>query len=194
MLSKFTRPSFLYWDFSVVGTLFGSALRGKIECEVDRAALRLAGVIARPLYKCTEVVDPSSEEVCMNVASMSRFLQNTAARGHYRCKECAERAQGAGGAPGLASAARRALYLYPMVEAPDGEPTPLRAVAPHRVLVHAPPDSWGWGAEPVEPPVANVYAQANPLLSSTWYAYNAEESKAMWVASKAYKATPPHKK
>ena len=188
MLSKFTRPSFLYWDFSVVGTLFGSALRGKIEREVDRAALRLAGVIARPLYKCTEVVDPSSEEVCMNVASMSLILQNTATRGHYRCKECAERAQGAGGAPGLASAARRALYLYPMVEAPDGEPTPLRAVAPHRVLVHAPPDNWGWGAQPAEQSAAT---QANPtktMSTPIWYTYTAEESKAVWLASKAYKA------
>ena len=72
--------------------------------------------------------------------------------------------------------------------APDGEPTPLRAMAPYRVLVHTPPDEWGWGAEPVE---LRAATEANPTKSKStpiWYTYTAEESKAVWLASKAYKA------
>ena len=59
--------------------------------------------------------------------------------------------------------ALRALYLYPMVLGPDGEPTPLRAMTPHRVLVHAPPGIWGWGVDPVE---RQVVTQANPAAST----------------------------
>ena len=129
----------------------------------------------------------------MNVASMSRLLRDTAGRGHYKCKECDARKQGADETPGVPRVALRALYLYPAVIGPDGEPTPLRATTPHRVLVHAPPGNWGWGVERVQ---CDVVAQANPTISTampTWYTYNAEESDAIWIASSAYKATPPSK-
>eukprot|EP00959_Pyramimonas_sp_CCMP1952_P085007 1777525-Pyramimonas_sp.AAC.1 len=70
-----------------------------------------------------------------------------------------------------------------MVFGPDGEPTPLRAMAPHRVFVHAPPENWGWGVERVQ---RRAVTQANPAISTampTWYTYNAEESEAIWIAS-----------
>ncbi|CAK0895493.1 unnamed protein product, partial [Prorocentrum cordatum] len=154
---------------------------------------QLAGVIARPLYECTQIVDASTGAACMNVASMSRLLRGTARRGHYACKECAERKQGADETPGFPSVAPRALRLHPAVFGPDGEPTPLRAMTPHRAFAHAPPENWMWDVERVQ---RHVVTQANPAISAatpTWYTYNAEESKAIWIASSAYKATPPSK-
>ncbi|CAK0881622.1 unnamed protein product [Prorocentrum cordatum] len=193
LLSKFTRPSFLYWDASFLDMLFGTALGSDLNDQAASVDNQLAGVIARPLYKCTQIVDASTGAACMNVASMSRLLRGTAGRGHYTCKECAERKQGADETLGFPSVALRALCLYPAVFGPDGEPTPLRAMAPHRAFAHAPPENWGWGVERVQ---RRVVTQANPTISTatpTWYTYNAEESEAIWIASSAYKATPPSK-
>ena len=130
---------------------------------------------------------------------MSRILQNAEARDRYRCKRCAEEAVRFGGAPDLASApAFCALYLYPMVLPPvqgqgPSEPTPLRVVAPHHVLVHAPPDTWAWGVDPIdEPPTTEstpTWSQSTP----TWYFYDAEESNATWAASSAYKDVEPNR-
>ena len=83
-LSVFTRPSFLQWGAADAEVLFGARLFGKIKWAADRVDLDFAGVIARPLYKCTEILDDRTGAVCGNVASMSRFLQNTEARGRYR--------------------------------------------------------------------------------------------------------------
>ncbi|CAK0889554.1 unnamed protein product, partial [Prorocentrum cordatum] len=193
LLSKFTRPSFLYWDASFLDMLFGAALGSDLNDQAVSVDYQLAGVIACPLYKCTQIVDASTGAACMNVAPMSRLLRDTAGRGHYACKGRAERKQGADETPGLPSVALRALCLYPAVFGPDGEPTPLRAMTPHRVFAHAPPENWGRGVERVQ---RRVVTQANPAISTatpTWRTYNAEESEAIWIASSAYKATPPSK-
>ncbi|CAK0844998.1 unnamed protein product [Prorocentrum cordatum] len=193
LLSKFTRPSFLYWDASFLDMLFGTALGSDLSDQAVSVDYQLAGVIARPLYKCTQIVDASAGAACMNVASMSRLLRDTAGWGHYTCKECADRKQGADETPGFPSVALRALCLCPAVFGPDGEPTPLRAMTPHRLFARAPPENWGWGVERVQ---RRVVTQANPAISTatpTWYTYNAEESQAIWIASSAYKATPPSK-
>ncbi|CAK0874574.1 unnamed protein product, partial [Prorocentrum cordatum] len=174
LLSKFTRPSFLSWGASFLDVLFGTALGSDLNDQAVSVDYQLAAA-------------------CVNVASMSRLLRDTAGRGHYACKECAERKQGADETPGFPSVALRAMYLYPAVFGPDGEPTPLRAMAPHRVFAHAPPENWGWGVERVQ---RHVVTQANPAISTatpTWYTYNAEESEAIWIASSAYNATPPSK-
>ncbi|CAK0808294.1 unnamed protein product [Prorocentrum cordatum] len=193
LLSKFTRPSFLYWDASFLDMLCSTALGSDLNDQAVSVDYQLAGVIARPLYKCTQIVDASTGAACMNVASMPRLLRDTAGRGHYACKECAERKQGADETPGFPSVALRTLYLYPAVFGPDGEPTPLRAMAPHRAFARAPPENWGRGVERVQ---RRAVAQANPAISTatpTWHTYNAEESEAIWIASRAYKATPPSK-
>ncbi|CAK0818065.1 unnamed protein product [Prorocentrum cordatum] len=193
LLSKFTRPSFLYWDASFLDMLFGTALGSDLNDQAVSVDYQLAGVIARPLYKCTQIVDASAGAARANVASMSRLLRDTAGRARYTCKECAERKQGADETPGFPSVALHALYLYPAVFGPDGEPAPLRAMTPHRVFAHAPPEKWGWGVERVQ---RHVVTQANPAISTatpTWHTYNAEESEAIWIASSAYKATPPSK-
>eukprot|EP00969_Alexandrium_andersonii_P025204 1101717-Alexandrium_andersonii.AAC.1 len=67
----------------------------------------LAGVIARPLYKRTEIVDEATGLACKNVASMSRFLEQSEGRPAYKCKDCIAKAGGAVAGPGSASLALR---------------------------------------------------------------------------------------
>ena len=44
-----------------------------------------------------QVINGDTGEICMNVASMSPFLKLSVGRAAYRCKECAEKAEGAQG-------------------------------------------------------------------------------------------------
>ena len=151
-----------------------------------------AGVIARPLYQCTALVDG---HMCSKVASMSRFMQNPEGRPPYRCHDCARGKQGAGDAPGSASAALRALWAYPMVMDPEGQPTPVRVSAPLRLLVHAPPVGWGWRATPTEPP-PRAGVLPDPTVgevkesgrSERLYIYNGADSAAIWFGSQSFKA------
>ena len=145
LLSKFTRPSFLCWPGDRAEALFGAKVSGVLRRRAGEMGKELAGVIARPLYKCTEEVDGYMRS---NVASMSRFMQGPEGRPPYRCSDCARRLQAGGGAPGSASAALRALWAYPMVFDPDNEPAPMRVAAPLRIIVHAPPVGRGWRATP----------------------------------------------
>ena len=85
LLARFTRPSFLYWPANKVPTLFGATVHEQLASAAADVDLVFAGVIARPLYKCTEIKDASTGEVCMNVASMSPFLQNSAGWSAYQC-------------------------------------------------------------------------------------------------------------
>ena len=133
VLSRFTRPLLLCWPADQVMSLFGVAVHTQLSQAADKVGLVLAGVIARPLYKCTEVKDASTGEICMNVASMSPFLQNCRDLA-YQCKDCAAKAQIAKAAPGSASAALRGLWAYPMVQGVDGQPTPLRVAKKKTVI------------------------------------------------------------
>ena len=151
----------------------------------------LAGVIARPLYKCTEKVDGYMRS---KVASMSRFMQDPEGRPPYRCSDCARRLQAGGGAPGSASAALRAPWAYPMVFDPDNEPAPMRVAAPLRIIAHAPPVGRGWRATPEEPPF-----RAGVLPAPTegrgkegdrlerLYIYGEEDSAALRFGSQPFK-------
>ena len=38
-------------------------------------------------------------------------------------------------------------WVYPLVEGKDAKPLPLRVSSPVRIVVHAPPASWGWAAK-----------------------------------------------
>ena len=93
MLSRFTRPQLLFWPASWVVTLFGEDLHRSFEHAAERVQLVLAGIVARPLYKCTELLPTG--EVCMKVASMSPFLKISAGRLEFKCTECMAKAQGA---------------------------------------------------------------------------------------------------
>ena len=113
VLSRFTRPQLLFWPASGVANLFGEELNRSFDDAAESVHLVFAGIIARPLYKCTEPL--STGKVCMKVASMSPFLQITAGRRAYKCTDCMAKAQGAQVAPGSASAALRCLHASPTV-------------------------------------------------------------------------------
>ena len=103
------------------------------------------------------------------------------------------KAQGAQVAPGPASAALRCHYAYPTVQGVDGKPTPLRVGAVARLLVHAPPDTWGWCAplpahRPTHTPAASPQRD-DPAKG--WYKYTTEESDRIWIASSGFQEEPP---
>ena len=190
LLSRFTRPSLLFWHADQVVTLFGNDVHCRLASAAESVDLEFAGVIARPLYKCTEIKDASTGEVCMNVASMSPFLQNSAGRSAYQCRDCMAKAKGAQVAPGSASAHLRCLWAYPTVIGVDGRPTPLRVARKVWLLVHAPPATWGWCTpRPAQRPTDA--AAAAPERQSEWYKYNIEESDWIWIASDCYQGSPP---
>ena len=91
VLSRFTRPSFLQWTDDPLGTirrLFGNKLSDRVQSKMEYMRLEHAGFVARPLYVCTNTIEGG--EMCMNVASMSKFIQQRDERNHYRCKKCRE--------------------------------------------------------------------------------------------------------
>ena len=191
VLSRFARPQLLFWSASEVATLFGEDLNRSFANAAESVDLVFAGIAARPLYKCTEVLPTG--KVCMKVASMSPFLELSAGRFEYKCTDCMAKAQAAQLAPGSASAGLRCLHAYPTVQGVDGKPTPLRVGAVARLLVHAPPDTWGWRASlpahwPTHTPAASPQRH-HPAKG--WYKYTTEESDRIWIASSHFQGEPP---
>ena len=197
VLSKCTRPSFLQWGAKETATLFGEQVHGRLTWRSESVSLTFAGIITRPLYACTEVVDTATHELCMNVASMSRFLQQPAGRPIYKCAKCsqrepAQRAEGAKQEPGSASSSLRILWAYPLVEGMDGKPMALRVSSPVRLVVHAPPSTWGWLARPGTASTSRTKATPDVRGDTPrHYWYSAAESAEIWLASKPYQAQLP---
>lgn len=193
LLSQFTRPSFLCWRELDTDKVFGSSVSGLLRESAERVQKEFAGVIARPLYKCTEMV---GGHMCSNVASMSRLMDSPRGRPPYRCRECAEKLQRAGDAPGSASASLRALWAYPMVKDPQGQSTPLHVAGPVRLLLHAPPATWRWST--MDGFVVRADANPAPITGGITrsgrreelHAYNETESAALWFRSQPFKAQP----
>ena len=105
-------------------------------------SVEVAGALARPLYVCTDLRGPSaSRELCMAVASMSKFAQQVPGRSQYRCSECVKRA------PVSDSKSLRILHVYALVSASDCGLTPLR-MKEVRLVLNAPPDNWARRASP----------------------------------------------
>ena len=73
MRSRFTRPQLLFWPARGLATLFGDDVNCSFANAAERVQLVLADIVARPLYKCTELL--STGGACMKVASMSPFLK-----------------------------------------------------------------------------------------------------------------------
>ena len=191
VLSRLTRPQLLFWPASEVATLFGAGLHRSFADAAASAQLAFTGIVARPLYKCNEVLPTG--EVCMKVASMSPFLTISADRFEYQCTDCMAKAQGAQVAPGSASAAHRCLYAYPTVVGGGGKPTPLRVGAVACLLAHAPPDTWGWRASKLERRATHEPA-ASPQMhqpAKGWHKYTTEESHRIWMASSHFQGEPP---
>ena len=192
VLSKLTRASFLQWDVEKSGTLFGEEVYHRLIKTTDSVSKTFAGVIGRPLFVCMEVVDTATHQLCMNVASMSHYLQQPACRPIYKCSKCVQASTRWRATGGSASPSLRVLWLYPLVEGKDGKPLPLRMASPVRIVVHAPPVSWGLGARSDrlcignKPVIPEVRGQA-PIH----YIYDAKHSAAIWRCSMAFQQLSP---
>ena len=70
VLSRFTRPQLLFWPASEVATLFGEELNRSFADAAESVELVLAGIVARSLYTCTELLPTG--KVCMKVVPCRR--------------------------------------------------------------------------------------------------------------------------
>ena len=59
VLSRLTTPSLLQWPAGAVAALFGDDVRRRFSEAASSVDLEFAGIVARPLYKCTEAGLPS---------------------------------------------------------------------------------------------------------------------------------------
>ena len=70
-------------------------------------------------------------------------------------------------------------------------PTPLRVQSPVRLLVHVPPDTWGWRGVSGSPPEASGTAAPTQHGNTGYYSYSKKESDSIWIRSGPFKATLP---
>ena len=191
MLSRFTRPSFLQWIDNSQGltrALFGKKLIDHVKSTMEDMGLEHAGFVARPLYACTKRIEGG--EMCMKVASMSKFIQQRDSRSHYRCTKCKQK-ESADSAPVSDSVPLRVLDLYILIR--DGNKATFMRSKPYRLCLRAPPSRWAWDADMGcghELPLT----QATPHLVShrnrKYYEYNDAESEAIWCYSCSYEGKP----
>ena len=190
VLSRLTRAQLLFWPACLVATVFGDEVEHSFALSARKLKLVFAGIVARPLYNCTELLPTG--DVCMKVVSMSPFLQMSVGRREYKCTGCMANAQKAGVAPGSASAGLRCLYAYATVEGVDGKATPLRRGGQRRLLVHAPPDTWGWARpRPDRPSDTPAASPQRDHPARGWYNYTEEESDRIWHASEHFQGRAP---
>ena len=202
VLSRLTRPSFLTWKCDdALCTLFGDAVVEPIKEAVERYLnLNVAGLVARPLYACTNRLHDG--DLCMRVASMSERFSQEHARKPYRCKKCTETTAHAslGDAsqePGTASSNLRVLYVWPLCLADNGGILPVNT---HKItlLLHAPPHTWGWGhggeshndaAAVGADPAQDRSAAMRGAVHSKRYIHTEPENNAIWMASYPFAGT-----
>ena len=182
------------WNEEQTEDLFGTCVHARFAEKAQGFDLVFGGIVARPLYMCTESVGKGI--MCENVASMTEHFQQKEGRAAYRCRRCMYRLR-AQQAPGAASPPRRILWAYPIVWTGYSEPsahansvsvrTPLRVPSPMRLLVHVPPNTWAWNKGSGRLSEATV--RADPALCSNgdYYSYNEQESTMIWTHSKPFK-------
>ena len=190
VLSRFTRPSFLQWiddPHGMTRALFGNDLSHRVERKMENMDLVHAGFVARPLYACTKCSE--SGELCMKVASMSKYIQQRDGRSHYRCTNC-RKEESTDSTPVSDSVPLRVLDLYILVRA--GKKTTIMRSSPYRLCLCAPPNHWAWGVNVDQPPP--LLNQAMPKYVTQWngmfYTYNNAESDAIWCRSSSYEGRP----
>ena len=148
--------------------------------------LEHAGVVARPLYACTKRIE--GDQMCMNVASMSKFIQHRDGRNHYRCRECRQK-ECADSAPVSDSVPLRVLDLYILVR--NVSKTTFMRRKSYRLCLRAPPPRWAGGVDLGQLP---HLTQAMPRFVShtkgKFYDYNDAESEAIWCYSCSYEGKP----
>ena len=188
VLCRYTKPTFLRWDIARAERLFGDAVMARWRWVAQAVDAGVAGVLARPLYVCTQ---PRTDGgTCMALAAMSPLLEQRAAHTHFACARCQREAAGA---PASGSAPRRVLRLYVLVHTVAGRSTVLRT-SPLHVLVDAPLDGVQWGLELASVPPELM--RATPTMTTRvegkrkgqriLYDFNAEESQAIWAEARSY--------
>ena len=86
--------------------------------------------------------------------------------------------------PSSANSSLRILWAYPLVEGMDGTPAQLRVSSPVRLVVHAPPSTWGWPGWPGTASTGRTKATPNVRGDThRQYWYNAAQSEEIWLAS-----------
>ena len=120
----------------------------------------------------------------MNVASMSKFIEQRDERSHYICRRCREFA-----APLPDSVPLRILELYILVH--DGNKSTFMRSKPYTLCLRRPPAQWAWGVDLAAFPQLN---QAMPKIvyhgQRRFYEYNDTESEAIWCYSSSYEGKP----
>ena len=167
--------------------MFGNELIGRVNTTMEHMDLVHAGFLARPLYACTTRLEGG--EMCMNVASMSKFIQHRDGRSHYRCTKCKEK-ECADSAPVSDSVPLRVLDLYILVR--DGSKTTFMRSKPYRLCVRAPPPQWAWGVDLGQlPRLTQAMPRSVFHAKGRFYEYNDDESEAIWCYSCSYEGKPP---
>ena len=187
VLARYIRPSFMQWDSALGANLLGTKVWNRVGDAAAAVDVVVAGYLARPLYVCTNAKPSSEHGMCMSIASMSRFVQQAPGQVHYRCSACVAKSAGV---PVSDSAPLRVLHLYALIATRDDGATPMR-MKPVRLVVHAPPDTWKWGASAPASGRASGSLQdvvlAHPTQSGALFLYNKKESDALWSCSSCYR-------
>jgi hypothetical protein len=189
-LSAYTRATFLFWDGDKITQVFGKEIVSDFQRRAGAHDLELAGILGRPLYQCGAVkpdsgswVNPTSSDLepkledfyCNNVASMSPLLQFRNEQKRWKCASCAKLNTGA-------STSRRVLHLYPLVFTTGKKMTPLRSHAAYAAL-HAPSSEFDWSQTGGTLAEGSI---AMPFRSKTFAAFNASESRKIWLTSEMF--------
>jgi hypothetical protein len=135
MLSNLTRPTLMYWDETCAWKVFGKEVENILTHMAQVVSTVVAGVLARPLYVCTQKKQDGN--VCLQKAAMSPLVKERFPRRNFMCTGCK-----ASALPVSDSIALRFLQLYIVVKAGEPQPDTCLRTDAFRVLVTAPPDSW----------------------------------------------------
>ena len=170
--------------------MFGKEIVSDFQKRAGAHDLELAGILGRPLYQCGAVktdsgsgVNPTSSDrepkledfYCNNVASMSPLLRFRNEQQRWKCASCVALNAGA-------RTSRRVLHLYPLVFTTEQKMTPLRS-HPAYAALHAPSSEFEW-SQP-----GGTLAEgslAMPFRSKTFAAFNASESRDIWLTSEMF--------
>ena len=116
---------------------------GRSACVIfERAAP--TQLLRLPLVPLPTTLEVEGWEMCMNVASMSTFIQHRDGRNHYKCMTCKQK-ECADSAPVSDSVPLRVLDLHILVR--DGNKTTFMRNKAYRLCLCAPPPQWAWGYE-----------------------------------------------
>ena len=177
VLCRYLKPTFLRWPVGKVLLLFGKDVLDVFTDATHRHGLRLAAIIARPLYICTHAKENGS--VCGNLAAMSPLIQMHSTHQTFTCKKCSgDRMQ-----PHQALPVQRVLRLYPQVVV--GEKLVAMSHKPMHVMVSAPANDSVWGVGHKAPTAPDTVSPSSPtnmcLFDDRAYLYNNGDSQNIWM-------------